>query len=1014
MNDDLRARKHTLDSGLPRIRSAGDALDLLARVARDLSAQLHTNTPAHGQATTTATTTDTVTIGVAHLRELLRYVAPENDDVAHVFARAFGNDLLTGEPATPQALKRLLAGDAPPPPHDSAIDPAVLGALRTAARRGTHAFLQWRVVLSATSQRAQWFRVLHDAITTAAPGQDQAARALAQSLALQLLDPTRKKPVVAFLSGAQGSGTRQAAQAILRVLAAHGFGTLEVEMQQLRHEGEAAEIDGQQPYWSGSRPGKVTGAIHAKPRTAVVFHDTDLTLSRVQACVLPAIDDGVLTDNYGLDGERADLMRESSGRKPTPVDCRAAVFVFTASHGHDELWRNPDLAEMVDAGDEDAQREVRESILASLRAGTRIHRNEELPVFEGRLLSRLEQYMVVFRPLRWAALHARAVTAITQACAEASQRLGVQVDVDPDAAPDLAAVFLASLGGRASLDRLTAHELHGAFIAPLEQALIDEELAAQADSRDAVEPGHVLLTMPATARESARALLAHAMPEPQTHLLRRRLAMRVTAQLERDALCWRIVFDDPRLVRVRQTADYTGQDALLPFVPDVSFDDVAGQDEAKRHLRRIVELYARADVLTARGLELPRGTVLYGPPGTGKTMLAQAFAAEAEMAFVPTSGTELLDPSRTRKIFELARANAPAIIFIDEADSLGKRGRHSNLHDAAITQLLTRIQGFDQRAPVFVLAATNRLDDLDAALTRPGRLERPIKVGLLDRQGREPMIDRLMALMPDAERIKPEARERLLAFSHRLSGAELSQVLRDARLKVELDASATITLDALLEELAAQKYGTKLDAGRRRVERDRVAIHEAGHAVLHAVFFPAMPIEQVTIGARAHAEGFMALNAEDAPAVAETPRSVRRFIAVLLAGRLAEVRRYGSEQGVSSGCASDFAQARIAAFKAVVHHGLDDEIDVLSLIGADDEDRSLLPDSLKQRVWDRIGVWLDEGKGLAIETLDEHWAAVQALADELLQREAVPGSRVQAIVERHRGRGDDALLKEAA
>lgn len=1003
----------------PRL-DADLAAVLLARIASSAAAS-----PAPSPSTGSRPRADAST-----LAELLRFVEAGHHGVVTVLRRLVP-DLASIAPASPRELARLMQGSDPCGPV--AFDEALRAVLNAAARRGgTDGFLRWRVAPPLGATRAHWYRLLESAIGSAVPGQAHAVSTLARSLALQLADPSRDRPVVAFLSGPLGGGARQAASAVACVLAAQGWGRLDLEMSQIRCEEEASEIDGSQPYWKGARPGKVTSAVYRRPKTVVVLHDIDHTLPKVHESLVPALRDGRLVDNFGLGPLTDEQRRESNGRDSTGVDMREAVLLFTASHGHD-LWNHADLGDMLDAAGAGDGRDVRDTVFAAMRTGTRVYRGREMAMFDHALLVQLEPHIVLFKPLRWAAMQHAAGAALTQACAAASRRLACTIEIDSAAREALATAYLAMLGARANLDRITPDEVAGEMLAPLDDALVDATLGRAGTPPALAQCERVTLTMPEPDRATMAELLAPFAAEPQRQLARRRLALRLTPRLEvvpdlgRDedpiatphrpvappgvsaveaVVHARLAFAEPRLVQVRAVDDYLGDTALAAFVPDLGFDDIAGQTEAKQHLRRIIELYARADRLHAEGHMLPRGAVLCGPAGTGKTMLAQAMASEAAMSFVPTNGTELMDPARIRRVFDLARRSAPSIVFIDEIDTLGTRGKQSMVHDAAINALLAAMQGFDQRAPVFVLAATNREQALDPALVRPGRLERLIRVGSLDRQGRELLVDQLLAVLPDAERDAPDSRDRLLAFSHGMTGAELSAVVRDCRLEEAMargavDAPRRARLDDVLERLTASKYGEKLDKTRRDHLRERVAYHEAGHAVLHALWFPQLAIEQVTITARASSEGFMAINAEESGGIVETAQAVQRYIGVLLGGRLAELRRYGPALGASSGGADDLRRARTAAFVAVAHRGMDPEIGLLSLAATDDEDRALMPEALKHQVFERVGCWIEESRREAAATIDAYWPVVDALARDLVRFEYVAGSHVQALLGRH-------------
>lgn len=938
-------------------------------------------------------------IGLAQVREAMRYVAPINDDVGRVLARS-----LKAWPTDPMADAREIRNliTQPVPAGHFSLSDELQGLLRAAGRRGVGGFVRYRAHPLGTRARAAWFQTIFAAVEGAAPGQHSAARELARNLALQLTDSQRRAASYALLSGPLGSGARQAARAVAQSLAPAGYQLLEIEMSGIRCDEEAAEIDGGQPYWRGSRPGKVTSAVHAHPKTVVVLHDLDKTLPAAQASLLPALRDGYMMDNYGLDELTEQQRRESTGRKPTKVNMQQAIFLATVSVGH-ELWLHPDMAELLDGHKADL-RDARQTVVHAMRDGQRVHRGRELPTFDLGTLNQLERQLVLFKPLRWQVLLQRAEQAVAEACLRASQRLGLPVTTAPGNEAALALALLASQGGQVELDKLSGEQAETALFTTLVEALIDAELDQ--------DLAHSLTTKPAVARatllmdpadqQQLTTLLQPLGDEPNRHLQRRRLTLRYDISATHGPDGWSVRLSKPCLVQLKDTADYTGDTALAAVVPKVSFADVAGHSQAKTYLKEVIDLYARADQLRAKGLDLPRGAVLHGPPGTGKTLLAQAMAAEAGMAFISSSGADLLNPERVKETFALARKNAPSVLFIDEADALGKRGQGSGLHDAAINRVLAAIQGFDQRAPVYILAATNRPQLLDGALTRAGRLDHAIFVGPLDREGREPLVRLLMEQLAAHQQGDQACSERLLSFSYGMTGADLRQVLREVALRgLKLPPGEHPTPDDVIEALTAHKYGKKNDARRRTQMRESAAFHEAGHAVHHWHRRPDVPIEQVTITARGHAEGFMALNPEEVAGTDDTAELVRHQIGTLLSGRLAEVLHLGAARGASGGAADDLAQARTLAFVAVAHKGLDSQLGLLSLRATDDEDRALMPDQLKQEVWGRVRVWLAEAEAEARAVLQQHWPVVQALAAELMACDYVPGARVAALMAQH-------------
>jgi cell division protease FtsH len=952
-----------------------------------------------------ATSEPATALGLEHLCAALAYTQPADPDIERSMARLLKGRTLPS-PATAQQ-RRALCLQRPlqtPLPCDSALDAYLL----MASRRYPQGFLAWRDGQPLAS--TNWFETLYSALVAQLPGQQEAAEALARHLALQLDEPDRPGAAHVLLIGPAGSGCRQAARAVARALSTWaGYGEFEFDMGLIRSAGEVTELDGGNPQWSGARPGRLTSALHKLPRTVVVLHDVDQAVADAQRPLLSALQQGDMEDQYGLDdnGPR----RPGEGRQPTTVDMSQAIFITTASSGQD-FWQHPDMAEMLDSQNLD-WREAHHCALLGLRHAEREYRGEKIPALHPHVLDVLEPHAVVFRPLSWAHLRSGAEQAVLEACRKAATKLRIPVLVEPGklgGLSDVALTWLAGLGHRVGLEQLSPARAELTLLTTLAQAVI----AAQPEGQ---HPEQARIQLASSETETLHSLMAAMGPEPQRQMARRRCHLRFDVQVQAvppsttQPAHWLIELKGLRWQKVRDHADYTGATALSAVVPEVSFDEVAGHDAVKAELRNIIKLYNRADELRQRGLVLPRGAVLHGPPGTGKTLLAQATAAAADMAFVSTTGADLLNPETVKQVFRLAQRNAPAMVFIDEIDVLGKRGRGSSVVDAAVNRLLTFIQGFDQRAPVFVLAATNRLHLLDDALLRPGRLDKKLYVGALDRAGREPLLRRLIT------HLHPEARDeaslqRLLSFSEGMTGADLGEVLRHVGLH-ELNAhpatggTASMSLAQALELIISRRLGEKSQQQCDPAFRELIAHHEAGHAVALAALRPELKIQQVSIVGREQLQGHMSINAEDRLQREATAASRLKEMAVLLAGREAERLRYPAE-GPSEGGAQDLVQARVIAFMSVAHRGLDEGPEGFAgftVLSADDEDRSLWPESLKQHLWGRVRLWMQRAQDMAQQTLRDHWPAVQQVTQELLAHDVLPGERIQAILALHPASG---------
>jgi len=360
--------------------------------------------------------------------------------------------------------------------------------------------------------------------------------------------------------------------------------------------------------------------------------------------------------------------------------------------------------------------------------------------------------------------------------------------------------------------------------------------------------------------------------------------------------------------------------------PKVTFADVAGADEAKAELQEEVDFLRHPDKYHALGARIPRGVLLVGPPGTGKTLLARAVAGEAGVLFFSLSASEFVEmfvgvgASRVRHLFEQAKTAAPAIIFIDELDAVGRRrgaglGTVNDEREQTLNQLLVELDGFDERHEVILLAATNRPDVLDPALLRPGRFDRQVVVGPPDRPGREG----ILRIHTRKLRLAPDVNLSLLARSTPgMSGADLANLCNEATLIAAQHSRARVTMadfeEAQDKVLLGKAHPLLLDAHERRV----IAYHEAGHALVAWLTPAADPVHKVTIVPHGRALGVTAqLPGEDRYNYSHTHLTAR--LAVMLGGRTAEEIAVGD---VTTGAENDLVEATRLARRMVTRWGM--------------------------------------------------------------------------------------------
>ncbi|WP_245710771.1 ATP-dependent zinc metalloprotease FtsH [Citreimonas salinaria] len=433
----------------------------------------------------------------------------------------------------------------------------------------------------------------------------------------------------------------------------------------------------------------------------------------------------------------------------------------------------------------------------------------------------------------------------------------------------------------------------------------------------------------------------------------------------------------------------------------VTFDQVAGQEQAKREVSELVEFLRDPDRFQKVGATVPHGVLLMGPPGTGKTLVARALAGEADVPFFSTSGSEFIEmfvgvgAGRVRRMFEEARKQAPSIIFIDELDSIGRTrgtglgGGHDE-REQTLNQILAELDGFTAREAVVVLAATNRPDVLDPALLRPGRFDRHVTLSLPDRAARRAILDVHAKGLPLSRNADLD---RIAAGTPGFSGADLKNLLNESAIGAARRSSSEIAPADLDEARDRVMMGTVLTLAIQPDERHRLAVHEAGHAAA-AYYLPgADPLYKVTIIPRGHSLGSTHMLPDNERHT--LPESfLRAQLAITLAGRAAERLLLGS---VSSGADDDIRRATATARAMVARWGMDPEIGPVDL--RESEDHPFLgqqiskprtfADETAARVDQAVMTLLREAEDDAVRVLDEHRGQVDALVRRLESEETL-------------------------
>lgn len=444
----------------------------------------------------------------------------------------------------------------------------------------------------------------------------------------------------------------------------------------------------------------------------------------------------------------------------------------------------------------------------------------------------------------------------------------------------------------------------------------------------------------------------------------------------------------------------------------VTFDDVAGVDEAKQDFMEVVEFLKKPERFTAVGARIPKGVLLIGPPGTGKTLLAKAIAGEAGVPFFSISGSEFVEmfvgvgASRVRDLFKKAKENAPCIVFVDEIDAVGRQrgtgiGGGNDEREQTLNQLLTEMDGFEGNTGIIVVAATNRADILDSALLRPGRFDRQVSVDVPDIRGRT----EILKVHGSNKKFDSDVSLEVIAMrTPGFSGADLANLLNEAAILAGRRGKTAISskeIDDSIDRIVAGMEGTVMTDGK---SKSLVAYHEVGHAICGTLTPGHDPVQKVTLVPRGQARGLTWFIPTDDPTLISKQQLFARIVGGL-GGRAAEEVIFG-EPEVTTGAAGDLQQITGLAKQMVTTFGMS-EIGPWSLMDSSAQSadvfmrmmaRNSMSEKLAEDIDDAIKRISDRGYEIALRHIKNNREAIDKIVEVLLEKETISGDEFRAIL----------------
>lgn len=789
-------------------------------------------------------------------------------------------------------------------------------------------------------------------------GQDSAIEAICDQMIKQAWQPRVQGPAGVFLFvGPSGTGKSHLANQLKSSLV--GDWTIRaIDMAAMTNENQSAELDGNEPSYSNARPGQLTSFVRAHPRTVVVFDNVDRSHPVIINRLVGMLDTGFMKDRFGFYAEN-NLDKTLLG--PPEVDFRECIVIFTTRAG-ENAYEDAAFKRQVKQNPHQASTMLLHE-LAELKAtvgGTATETRQ----FSASLLNHWSAGgLILFGPLKMADLTRIAAETIEKVKHDLGRLFHGEVRIDD--LPAWSRLLVLVLTPNVDARRLQRDGV---------KLLFDPATDFLMQQKDQPKSIWLKMTGALSAFVDEAAIASRFEGQDVLAECARRnlnLAYKTRAYAEGDTVF--VEFDAPRLQRVPHAQDIRGAGAVRVEVPEISFANIAGHHVAKKRLQEVVRLLKAPGRLAELDVGIPKGMLLYGPPGTGKTLLAKALAHEADLPFISTTGSEILNLEFLKTVFKRARKYAPSLLFIDEVEVIGRRDQGG--YDVIINQLLIEIDGFDSSlsAPIFIVVATNLPNKIDPAIIRSGRIDLHLEIPTLDRDARSYFIDRYLELPNDGS----FNRNVLLAHTAGMSGADLEKIRREVALDMVRRGNATVSQTDLLEYINTMKYGARSSQPRRQQMQEHVAYHEAGHAVVAVVVNPEIDIEQITIVPRQEMGGFVSFDREQVDQRRKTRQEVIDDICIALAGRLAQEKRFPGE-GADIGASSDLQKASTMAYLAVTEWGLDPEFCPLSLKGL--PENPVIQAIATAEALPRVRHMLAEAQSKSRAIIDEYWVKIESVA----------------------------------
>lgn len=758
---------------------------------------------------------------------------------------------------------------------------------------------------------------------------------------------TNSLKAIFFFLGPPATGKTYLAEILGEILT--GYSTKIFNMSTYQGENQNFALTGLSAGYKNEREGDLTKFVKEHPKSICVFDEIEKAHPNVQNVFLDIMARGKTDDDF---------------TKKT-VDFSECIFIFISNLGS-ELYSNKNFLNTMALEVNSAQNIILETI--SREKSTAYSRGEAEPIFKPEFLSRLAQgEIVLFNKLTFNALLRIARENFQTDMRNFEKAFDLKIEMPKEEELLLKANLLTYL------PFIDARCIKSKFSQKIFDNITDLLRSCQKDIKK------IKFIIDSKAIKSLKNIIKDD-PKQNDELIidcfRKNQTLKFLSKIEVADKTLFIKYHNAYIAKLPKSVDYSDEaGSIVADIPSIKFDDIAGHEKAKKRLNEIAALLKNKEKIVSFNIDAPKGILLYGPPGTGKTMLAKAFANEAELPFISTTGSELLDMELMKKVFKRAREYAPSIIFIDEIDAIGKRD--GSRLDILINQFLTEINGFGDSSDIFIIAATNLKEKLDPAILRSGRIDIHIHIGMLDKEARGYFIDKMLK-NPTIGNIN---KSKLIKFSVGMSGADLQKAYREASLEALHNGLEGISEELILEHINNVKYGDKLTGKTYAQIQAETAYHEAGHAIISHILMPHVKIEQITVEPRGKAFGFVAFDREEDVKNLSFD-DIKNQICVSFAGRTAEIY-FQKNEGIDTGAINDLKVATNLAYNAVKNYGMSN-IGYINLESIDS-----FGGKLNDKIDNEVLEILKEQKIRCEQLIKENEDKINKLAKLLIEKEVI-------------------------